>query len=267
MLAQAQSRDRRTRCRVASEMKSAETLERDDEPFTHGAGRIANRVARGQLLARRSEQPQTRTALGTSVWLRVKTAITRIFVLAPALGAHRERRHRCRRAVIRDIKRDREARPAVRTVGEGVAEAAISAIEDLGDTFGAGRHVGGYGYAPLRARLARGDLEVRPALEFQQARPHSPESCRCRRLGGDAVDKAVQRLVRAEGFDSDARRIVTNAAGQPLFTREPVDKRPESDSLRNSRYSDLAARRFQARLSALTHGTLRCRDLWLLSCS
>src|SRR5262245_35660806 len=118
--------------RIHHQMEAPEPLhchdqtafQRVDRP-THSLLAIGNRHATS------IPQLQARTAIRTSVGLCMKASIGRIFIFAATLLAHREMTHGGCRAVVRKTLDNREARTAVRTIGERVKIAAICRIERI----------------------------------------------------------------------------------------------------------------------------------------
>ena len=71
----------------------------------------------------------------------MEAAIGRVAIFARAIGAHREFFHRGVGAIVRQGLDDREARPAIRAVGEGITKATIGRIENFAQAIVAGRDV------------------------------------------------------------------------------------------------------------------------------
>jgi hypothetical protein len=171
----------------------------------------------------------------------VKAAIQRIVVFAPALRAHRERRHRRFVAVVRNVADDRVARAAVRAVREGIAEAAVVRIEDLGEAIGAGREIGRDGDLAFPRALAVRNREVgarfvgnRFPLDLAHARGGRSRFAETAREGLD-------RLVTAEGIDDHAGRVVAHGSRDVLARGELIHPRPESDALHHASDFDMTA--------------------------
>ena len=104
--------------------------------------RIEAGVERPSVHAR---QAQGRAAARAGDRLGVEAAVGRIGILRRARRAHGERAHRRVGAVVGRSVDDRQARPAMRAIGERVAEAPLGRRPHLGEALGAGgcvRHDG-----------------------------------------------------------------------------------------------------------------------------
>src|SRR5215212_5933434 len=114
-------------------MVAAKSFDGDDGPAAQHPRGACNGVIRAgvKLVPEPVEQPYVRPADGTGVWLGVEAAVGGIFVLAAAIGAHLEARHRCCGPVVRERAGDGEARTAVRAVGERVAVAPVRGVQKL----------------------------------------------------------------------------------------------------------------------------------------
>ena len=110
-------------------------------------GRVS-RPARREVLAWRRLavgapcQRKVRTALEARVRLRVEAAVERVGVFGSTALAHGEILHRRARAIVGKRVDDGEARPAIGTVDEGVAEAAVVRVEQLRRAVVAGGQIG-----------------------------------------------------------------------------------------------------------------------------
>ncbi len=147
--------------RVAGEVKPANSPDCDNPARGDRASGGANRVGldRG-LISARIEDGKGRAAAGTRVGLGMEAAIGDGFVLATALGAHRETRHGGSRPIVGNVARDGEARPAIGAVGERVAIAAVGRIENFGQAIGANRDIGRDRKPTLRTAAAADYFET-----------------------------------------------------------------------------------------------------------
>ena len=151
-------------------------------------------------------------------------------------------RHGSLRAVVGNAARDGEARAAIGAVEKGIAIAAVLRIEQLAQTVGARRRVGGNAGAHLAAGFAGDDAEVffspwRNALGgSRESMRESGGASACSRRRKDST-----RSSRPLDFDGDAAGIVADEAGEPLLRREPVDERPKADALHDAAHSDRLA--------------------------
>ena len=125
--------------RVAEKMKPAKPLEGYDPAFSQGRGDFGDRPVELRAAARAGDR------------FGVKAAVFRIGVIAGAIGAHREERHRGLRPVVREGPRQRVARPAMRAVDQGIAEKPALRIEQFVETRLAHRRIS----ADAGRRLAR----------------------------------------------------------------------------------------------------------------
>ena len=176
----------------AGEVEAADALHRDDRPAEQRAGGRLERVARARVLdvePARVDEPHPRPAVGAGVRLGVEAAVRRVLVLA------RGRPGTSRTPAIVVFGRsyghaahDREARTAVRAVGERVAVAPVGGVEQLGQAVGAGRAVGRDGGARLAARRALADREAALARA-----PRAARRSRARRSPAAAPRRAAGR--------------------------------------------------------------------------
>src|ERR1700722_820440 len=94
------------------------------------------------------------------IWLGVKSAILRIVILAVALRAHRKSFHRSVRAIVRQGLDDRESRPAIGAVREGIAVPAIPGIKNVASTICADGNIGQYQNGLAAALVAVANIEI-----------------------------------------------------------------------------------------------------------
>jgi hypothetical protein len=276
LLAVAQPSDGRVQRRVARKLESPDALQRDDEPLAEtargllylrscgaSAGHVDG-VGRGEGTAVGGAQIELRSAHGTGVGFGVEPPRVDGAILTLARGAHREGRHRRRGAVVRRRPHDREARPAVRAVRERIPEPAVGRIVDLRQTRRAGREVGRNRHALIADRFARDDREAVGLLERDGLFDHAVDD-RSRRTRGVPVqplDECVERPGGPEGFDGDARAVITHAAGDGRIARDAIHPWSEAHTLHGALHPDAAsgrcpARRRPAAVEGNAHGTGR----------
>ena len=213
----------------------------------------------------RAGQPHHGTALGAGVRLRVKAAVARVLVLAPARRAHREGRHRRIRPVVRDVTHDREARPAVRAVRERVAKAAVRGVEQLGEAVRARGGVRRDRRLRLAAARALADREAQlPGLR-QRLRDHALHLRERRGLRRHAHEEAVDRLGRRLHLHDHPARVVEHVPGDSQLTGQPVHVRPEPHPLH--RALDAGADAAHATSSRSTWYALACASWMRGMCS
>ena len=87
-------------------------------------------------------QRKVRAAFEARVRLRVEAAVERVGIFGGATLAHGEILHGRARAIVGQRVDDREARPAIGTVDEGIAEAAVVRVEKLRRAVVAGGQIG-----------------------------------------------------------------------------------------------------------------------------
>ena len=106
------------------------------------------RPTRREVLTRRRlavgapRQRKVWAAFEARVRLRVEAAVERVGVFGGATLAHGEILHGRARAIVGQRVDDREARPAIGTVDEGIAEAAVVRVEKLRRAVVAGGQIG-----------------------------------------------------------------------------------------------------------------------------
>ena len=165
--------------RIAGEVKPANSPDRDNPARRDRASGGANRVGLGRGLISvinvRIEDAKGGAAIRTRVRLGMEAAIGDGFVLATALGAHREARHRGSRPVVGNVARDREARPAIGAVGERIPITAAGRIENFGQAIAANRDIG---------RNRKPALRTTPALDYFE----TFEMLGWNRFANDALD-------------------------------------------------------------------------------
>ena len=116
---------------IADEMKAAQTLDGDNGATTQELQRFGDRVASDGLTGF-VEQRQLRPAFRTAIGFGVETTIFGPAVFAAATATERERCQTGAGTIIGYAATDRVAGAAVRAVGEGIAPAARSGIQHLG---------------------------------------------------------------------------------------------------------------------------------------
>ena len=176
-LARPQPRDRRLVARVADQMKAADALHRDDP-----AGRDASAIVSiGDVDARPAARAGDR--------LGVEAAVGGIAIVARAILAHRERRHRGLRAVIGQRARQRVARAAMGAVDERIADRTGS--RDQTDSSRQSSQTAAS--APMRVRAApvagRVDLETASPLRRAFVDLDRVDARQRRRLAPQRLDR------------------------------------------------------------------------------
>src|SRR5215208_2661747 len=229
-------------------MVAAKSFDGDDGPAAQHPRGACNGVIRAgvKLVPEPVEQSYVRPADGTGVWLGVEAAVRGIFVLAAAIGAHLEARHRCCGPVVRDRAGDGEARTAIRAVGERVTVAPVRGVQKLSQAIFA------------RSDVRRDErLTTQPIPALLDAELAVPE--RRERLPEDGLDHGPGRRVffrRALDFDADALSIVADRPREPVPACQGVDEGPEADPLHDATHTDLT--------SLAGRGSHGARHRWLV---
>ncbi len=235
---------------VAREVVAAQALHRHDPSLAQGQRRRRDRVgAQAGGLPGRAQQPHARPAARAGDRLGVEPPVGRVFVLPPAVGAHREAGHRRGRAVVRHVAGDRVAGPAVRAVREGVGVAAVGRVPHLAQALRAGGEVGRDRDPADPLALARDDGEPGDGLRRDGLLAHLAETGRRRGLAPQAPEEGVQGLGAPEGLDRDPAGVVAHPPGDALLDGEAVDPGAEAHPLDRPR--DLDA-------SPFDHGSRSC---------
>ena len=226
--------------RVAGELEAADPLDRNDLARTDQRHRFGDRVGRGNGSTVRRGKRQPRAAFRAGDRLGVEAAVGRIGIIAGAVRAHRERRHAGAGAVVRDGADDREARPAMGAVGEGVAVAAGRRIGDLGEAGGTGRGIGrDAGRGPAGPAFDDGEAGGRRAGESRDL--DRGDAGERRRLGLEPLEEARDRSAGAEHLDQHPLAVIGDMAGELLLPCQPPDEGAEADALHRAADPDAAA--------------------------
>jgi hypothetical protein len=213
-------------------MKSPDALDGEDPPLEQGGGRRAYRIAGARHFgAVASRQPGARATVRTAVRLRVKAPVERVVVLRLAPVAHPEAGHRGQRPVVGHCSHDREARPAVGAVDERVTVAAVARIEELGEAFLAGRHIGRDERGGLSGPLALRDPESRFAPRLQLLGGHPLNAGQGRRLGRQPLEEPIDSPAVSLHLEQHSSLVVEDVTAEVQGAGQPVDERPEPHSL------------------------------------
>ena len=194
----------------------------------------------------------------------METAVARVDVLAAAQLVHLEAPHRRQRTVVRQPLDDREARPAVRAVDEGVAEPRIGRVAHLPEAVGAdGRVDGKEGLGPARL-LALEDDEPPAAGRRDGFGVEFVDPGERRRLAEQPKGEPVDALARPLDLDDDAEARVPHESGKILLDGVAEDARAETDALhppaRDEPRPDRPAAEFQVVGDPLPVGPVHARS-------
>ena len=241
LLALAQPGHRLRVARIAREMKTTDALDCDDlaarEPRDYRRQRVEPCVEH-RTVGR--AQAQTRPADRTCIRLGMEAPVGRRFVLAAAVGAQHEGRHRRVRPVVGQAARDRVARSAVRAVDERIPPAPVFRGEELVQAV---RAHGGVGRDGGRDRPAttRLDDEGDALLGRLVARLQHRDACERGWLATQSFDQRIDRRQAALRLDLDALRVVAHPTDEPQLARQPPHVRPETHALHLPSHANAAA--------------------------
>ena len=228
----AQALHRRLAARIADQVITADAARREyparlQDLDGRGDGRLVpircSSAAFGELEVRPADRACDR--------LGMETAIERILVLAPALGAELEARHAGVRPVVRQRLDQRVAWPALRAVDERVTVAAVAGIRELAHAVVAREEVRGHGNLRPVGRAALGDEEAAidrglPAGDLADRGPRE------RRGAADDIRREGRHARgRAADHDLDVAAQVAHVSVEQVLVGEPEDERTEADPL------------------------------------
>ena len=162
---------------------------------------------------------------------------------------------------------DRVAGPAVRAVDVRIAIARVRRIEQLTQAAVAHRQIGRDGGGRLVLPAARPDHEAVQSARLGGIDIDGGDARRLGRLRAELAEEPFHPLVVALELDLDALAVVQHPAGQRVRARQPIDERPEADSLHHAADADragaghpgLLAHRAAAALPADLHHARRPR--------
>jgi len=244
LLAGSQPRHGRPVGGVDRQVITAEALDGHNPP-----GRQQRRRPGQRLTADRPaggvQQAQGRPALGAGVGLGVETAVGRVLIFAPAVGAEREARHGGAGPVVGHVGDDREARAAVGAVDESVATAPVGGVEQLDAAGGASGQIRQHPGQRGAGRGAVGDPEAGLAGRRQFGAFKACEAPRRRQLGRQAGLKSRHGVGRPFDLDRHPGGVVEHKTGQAKFGGQAIDERPAADALDQAAGFEAAAARWR----------------------
>ena len=204
------------------------------------------RPARREILAWRRLavgapcQRKVRTALEARVRLRVEAAVERVGVFGGATLAHGEILHGRARAIVGQRVDDGEARPAIGTVDEGVAEAAVVRVEQFRRAVVASgqisRHERGLLY---RSIVREANLERVEVLEGHFLKLDFLHLRRRGSVLGKLDHELVEQAALPFRMDAHAIRRVQDPSVDQVFFRHSVDKGTKPDPLDDSLHMNI----------------------------
>ena len=168
----------------------------------------------------------------------MKPPISRILVFLAALRTHGETGHRGPRAVVGAAGDDRQARPAVRTIQEWIAIAAVGRIEQLGQAGGASCHVGRNQHLAVRVALTGINAELCIAAGRNLGPGNAVNMCQCRRVVREHVEKAVQGAAFPFHLDPHIAGLIPDKPLQVQIRGQIVNEGSETDSLDDAVHAD-----------------------------
>ena len=185
-------------------------------------------------------QRKVRTALEARVRLCVEAAVERVGVFGSTALAHGEILHRRARAIVGKRVDDGEARPAIGTVDEGVAEAAVVRVEQFRRAVVAsgqiGRHERGL---PHRSIVREANLERVEVLEGHFLKLDFLHLRRRGSVLGKLDHELVEQTALPFRMDVHAVRRVQDPSIDQVFFRHSVDKGTKPDPLNDSRHMNI----------------------------
>ena len=204
------------------------------------------RPARREALAQRRlavgtpRQRKVRAAFEARVRLRVEAAVERVGVFGSTALAHGEILHRRARAIVGKRVDDGEARPAIGTVDEGVAEAAVVRVEQFRRAVVAGGQISRH----ERGLLHRGVVREADLKRVEVLKGHflKLDFLHLRRRGsvlGKLDHELVEQAALPFRMDVHAIRRVQDPSIDQVFFRHSVDKGTKPDPLDDSRHMNI----------------------------
>ena len=204
------------------------------------------RPARREILTRRRlavgapGQRKVRAALEARVRLRVEAAVERIGVFGGAALAHGKILHRRARAIVGQRIDNGKARPAIGTVDEGIAEAAVVRVEQFRRAVVARGQVGRHERGLLhRGVVRKANLKRVEVLKGHFLKLDFLHLGRCRRILGKLDHELVEQADLPFRMDVHAVSRVQNPSVDQVFLRHSVNKGSKPDPLDDSRHMNI----------------------------
>ena len=217
--------------REAGEVHPAQALDAEDAARFYEAPRRLDAVAR-QPAALSVEEEGLRPADGAAVRLRVVAPVFYVLKLRLAVRAHRKLRHGGVRPVIGDGFNNRESRPAVGAVYEGVSVPPVGRVEQLAQAVRADARVRRNERPHPLTALARDDAEPLKVLSpLHGAGLHGLDERQRRRLLPQRGQKRLKRRLLSLELEPGAVCGVPHPARQAVLLHQPVYERTEPNSL------------------------------------
>lgn len=129
---------------------------------------------------------------------------------------------------------DREARPAISAVDEGIAEAAVARVHHFAKTIGANGDFGRNESFRRTIETAGNDAKVGVVGTFEFAWAKRGDFGQRRRFGLQAREELIDELRFALNFDGDARGSVGDEAGETAVMRQAINERAKTDTLNDT---------------------------------
>ena len=224
---------------IAGQVKSAQALDGHDFPGRQGVlGCRQGGVSGRHGPARRTLEPDVRSARRAGDGLGVEAPVGRILVLAPAVGAEREAGHGRLRAVVGQANSDGEPGAAVGAVGEGIAVAAVGRVEQLGQAVIAHGHVRRHERRGPALVLAFDDTKPGVANDRDLGRLDVEHPRQRRSLPDQPGVKPGDLEGAALDLDEYAVGVVADVSGEEQFVGQAMHKRTEPNPLYHTRDPD-----------------------------
>lgn len=226
---------------VAGEVVAADALDGEDGTGGQQRACLLDRVDVGVRSGRRVHEAQARAAGTAGDGLGVESPVSRVRVLACAVGAHREAGHGGVRSVVRESGDDGEARPAVCARDERVPVPTVTGVGHFGEARAARGRVRGDERARRSLRTRGDDGESAAASEGDLLVLHGLHHGQRRGLLSDPVAEPCDGGVISLDLGDDAVFGVGHVPRQLQRRGQGVQERPEPDALDDTTYRDATA--------------------------
>ena len=276
-LAQPEPFDRCAIAGIAKQVVAADAAHRDDQACTQGGHRRGQGRPVAVDLEGSMTPPQAWTTGGAGQRLGVESPVERIRILRGTSGTQRELRQRGVRSVVRQRTNHGVARPALRTVDEGITVAPRQRVAHLLQAIRARAQIRGDVHAARRAAAAPFDAKQLARFGWGGAHIEHPGGGGRRRQQQQRFTEHPQSCGYSLGVDLHLAAVVAHPAGEFEAMGKSIHEGPEAHALDPPadppalRGGDLSgggahAERWRARCSGVqacgVRCTNRCRAMW-----